>query len=426
MPAWALIAIFVLLLFLRVPVGVALGAAAVFVIWQGDLGVGIVSFNFQAGIANFPLLAIPFFVLAGAIMDRAGIARRIVHLAMAMFRQRRSGAAVTTIVVAMFWGAVSGSGPATVAALGPILIPMMTRQGYGRPFGGALVAAASEVSIIIPPSIAFIIYATIISGSVAEQFVAGIIPGMLTGLFLGAAAVLVVHLRGWGTPDDAQPQTSGWKLARDAFWGLMTPVIILGGIYGGLFTPTEAAAVGVFWALFVGVFIYRTLGWRDIQAVLVSSAVSSGVILLIVAWAGLFAWAANTTGLVDTLSSALLTLADNGAWFLLLLNLMWLVLGMMMDAISIYYLTLPILLPVMHQLGWDPVWFGVMMTLNLAIGQITPPVAVNLFVSARVSGEPIERIWVAIVPFLVASLLVLGLVTYVPWLSQVLPDLFYR
>jgi len=209
-------------------------------------------------------------------------------------------------------------------------------------------------------------------------------------------------------------------------WGLMTPVIILGGIYGGLFTPTEAAAVGVFWALFVGVFIYRTLGWRDIHAVLVSSAVSSGVILLIVAWAGLFAWAANTTGLVDTLSSALLTLADNGAWFLLLLNLMWLVLGMMMDAISIYYLTLPILLPVMHQLGWDPVWFGVMMTLNLAIGQITPPVAVNLFVSARVSGEPIERIWVAIVPFLVASLLVLGLVTYVPWLSQVLPDLFYR
>ena len=426
MPAWALIAIFVVLLFLRVPAGVALGAAAVFVIWQGDLGIGIVSFNFQAGISNFPLLAIPFFILAGAIMDRAGIARRIVHLAMAMFRQRRSGAAVTTIVVAMFWGAVSGSGPATVAALGPILIPMMTRQGYGRPFGGALVAAASEVSIIIPPSIAFIIYATIVSGSVAEQFVAGIIPGMLTGLFLGAAAVLVVHLRGWGTSDDAEAATSGWTLAREAFWGLMTPVIILGGIYGGLFTPTEAAAVGVFWALFVGVCIYRTLGWRDIHAVLVSSAVSSGVILLIVAWAGLFAWAANTTGLVDTLSNALLTIADNGAWFLLMLNLMWLVLGMMMDAISIYYLTLPILLPVMHQLGWDPVWFGVMMTLNLAIGQITPPVAVNLFVSARVSGEPIERIWIAIVPFLVASLLVLGLVTYMPWLSQVLPELFYR
>ncbi|GAB3679630.1 TRAP transporter large permease [Salinisphaera aquimarina] len=427
MPGWALIAVFVVLLFLRVPVGVALGAAAVFLIWQGDLGVGIVSFNFQAGISNFPLLAIPFFILAGAIMDRAGIARRIVRLAMTMFRRRRSGAAVTTIVVAMFWGAVSGSGPATVAALGPILIPMMTRQGYGRPFGGALVAAASEVSIIIPPSIAFIIYATIISGSVAEQFVAGILPGMLTGLFLGAAAVLVVHLRGWGAPEDTgDERQSTWQLARDAFWGLMTPVIILGGIYGGLFTPTEAAAVGVFWALFVGVAIYRTLGWRDIHAVLVTSAVSSGVILLIVAWAGLFAWAANTIGLVDTLSNALLTLADNGGWFLLLLNLMWLVLGMMMDAISIYYLTLPVLIPVMQHLGWDPVWFGVMMTLNLAIGQITPPVAVNLFVSARVSGEPIEKIWVAIVPFLIASILVLGLITYVPWISQVLPALFYH
>jgi len=160
--------------------------------------------------------------------------------------------------------------------------------------------------------------------------------------------------------------------------------------------------------------------------VLVTSAVSSGVILLIVAWAGLFAWAANTIGLVDTLSNALLTLADNGGWFLLLLNLMWLVLGMMMDAISIYYLTLPVLIPVMQHLGWDPVWFGVMMTLNLAIGQITPPVAVNLFVSARVSGEPIEKIWVAIVPFLIASILVLGLITYVPWISQVLPALFYH
>lgn len=425
MPGWILIVVFLALLFLRVPVGVALGAAAVFVIWQAQLGLGIVSFNLQADIANFPLLAIPFFILAGAIMDRAGIAQRVVALALALFRRRRAGAAVTTLVVAMFWGAVSGSGPATVAALGPILIPMMTREGYGRPFGGALVAAASEVSIIIPPSIAFIVYATIISGSVAEQFMAGILPGMLTGLFIGGAAILTVRLRGWGTAD-TDTTADLWQLTREAFWGLMTPVIILGGIYGGLFTPTEAAAVGVFWALFVGTAIYRTLDWRAIRDVLVASAVSSSVILLIVAWAGLFAWAANSIGLVDTLSTALLGLADNSGWFLLLLNAMWLVLGTMMDAISIYYLTLPVLIPVMQQLGWDPVWFGVMMTLNLAIGQITPPVAVNLFVSARVSGEPIERIWAAIVPFLLASLAALALVTAMPWLSTALPAFFYR
>jgi len=421
---WELVLVFLALLVLRVPVGAALGAAAVLVIWQGQLGLNIVSFNFQAGIANFPLLAIPFFILAGAIMDRAGIASRIVRLALALFRRRRSGAAVTAIAVAMFWGAVSGSGPATVAALGPILIPMMARQGYRRPFAAALVAASSEVSIIIPPSIAFIIYATIVSGSVAEQFMAGILPGLLTGLFLGGAAVLTVHLRGWG--ETAQVEESIWQLARDAFWGVMTPVIILGGIYGGVFTPTEAAAVGVFWALFVGVFIYRTLNWRAIRDVLVDSAVSSGVILMIVAWAGLFAWAADTIGLVDTLSHGLLGMAGNHGAFLLLLNALWLVLGTMMDAISIYYLTLPVLIPVMQHLHWDPVWFGVMMTLNLAIGQITPPVAVNLFVSARVSREPIERIWVAVLPFVAASVLVLALVTYVPWISQVLPRLVYH
>lgn len=420
-----LIAVFLILLLLRVPVGVALGAAAVLVIWQGELGIGVVSYNFQASIANFPLLAIPFFILAGAIMDRAGIAQRLVRLALRLFQRRRSGAAVTTIAVAMFWGAVSGSGPATVAALGPILIPMMVRQGYGRPFAAALVATSAEVSIIIPPSIAFIIYATIVSGSVAEQFIAGVLPGLLTGLLLGVAAVLVVKARGWAEVAEEEPLPLG-RLAREAFWGVMTPVIILGGIYGGVFTPTEAAAVGVFWGLFVGVAIYRSLDLGGIWAVLVDSAVSSGVILLIVAWAGLFAWAADTIGLVDFFSHRLVALGTHPAWLLGLLNALWLVLGMMMDAVSIYFLTLPVLIPVMQHLHWDPVWFGVMMTLNLAIGQITPPVAVNLFVSARVSRQPIERIWIAVLPFVAASLLALAVVTYVPWLSQALPRLFYR
>lgn len=413
-----LLILFFGLLLLRVPIGVALGLAAVLIIYLGQLGLQVVSFNFQAGIAKFPLLAIPFFILAGVVMDKAGIAERIVRLVLALVGRYRAGAALAAVLVGMFWGAVSGSGPATVAALGPILYPLMRRQGYSLGFAAALVAAAAELSIIIPPSIAFIVYATIAGTSVAQQFMAGILPGLLLGLLLMGGAYLVVRARGWGRPEVVERPL--WVLFREASWGLLTPVIILGGIYGGVFTPTEAAAVGVFWGLFVGLFVYRTLSLRILFRLLVEAGVSSAVVMLIVAWAGLFAWAADATGLVDTMRKALLSLAANPWQLLLLLNLLWLILGALMDAVSIYYLTLPALIPVMAQLGWDPVWMGVVMTVNMAIGQITPPVAVNLFVSARVSGLRIERIWREVWPFVLASLLGLFLLSYWPLIRQTL------
>lgn len=413
-----LVLLFLGFLLFRVPVAAALGAPAVLVIAFQGLGLQVVSYNFQAGIAKFPLLAIPFFILAGAVMDRAGIAERIVRLLLALFGRWRFGGALVAVLAGMFWGAVSGSGPATVAALGGILIPMMVRQGYAPGFAAGLVAASAELSIVIPPSIALIVYATLASTSVAQQFWAGILPGILLGGLLGLAAVWVVRARGWGLEEEVR--TSRWSLFWEAFPGLLTPLVILGGIYGGVFTPTEAAAVGVFWGLFVGFFVYRTLRLRDLGSLLVEAGVSSAVVMAIVAWAGIFAWTADTLGLVGTLSRTLLGWAGNPLLLLGLLNVFWLILGMLLDAVSIYYLTLPILLPVMAHLGWDPVWMGIVMTVNMAIGQITPPVAVNLFVSARVSGLPIEKIWREIWPFVAASIVGLALLTYGPFLWRAL------
>ncbi|GAB5602371.1 TRAP transporter large permease [Thermus sp. FJN-A] len=410
-----LLGLFLALLLLRVPVAAALGAAAVAVIALGGLGLQVVSFNFQAGIAKFPLLAIPFFILAGVVMDRAGIAERIVRLLLALVGGWRPGAALATVLAGMLWGAISGSGPATVAALGGILIPMMIRQGYAPGFAAGLMAASAELSIIIPPSIALIVYATLASTSVAQQFWAGILPGVLVGGLLALAAVLVVRARGWGR-GEAVPG-SRWRLLAEAFPGLLTPVIILGGIYGGVFTPTEAAAVGVFWGLLVGMLFYRSLRLVELRGLLVEAGVSSAVVMAIVAWAGLFAWAADTVGLVGRATEHLLGLGSNPLILMGLLNLLWLVMGMLLDAVSIYYLTLPVLLPVMAHMGWDPVWMGIVMTVNMAIGQITPPVAVNLFVSARVSGLPIEQIWREIWPFVLASVLGLGLLAYWPYLT---------
>ncbi len=416
------------LLVLRVPVAVALGTSAVLVIYLGQLGVGVISYNFQAAIAKFPLLAIPFFILAGVVMDRAGIAERIVGFALASVGRLPAGAAVASVAVAMFWGAVSGSGPATVAALAPILVPMMVRRGYGKPFAAALISASAELSIIIPPSIAFILYATIVSGSVAEQFLAGVLPGFLMGLLLMAAALWIVRRRGWDREpsDDGDAGTSNlWRRLREASWGLLTPVLILGGVYGGIFTPTEAAVVAVAWGLFVGFFVYRTLRLSDLAPMFHEAAVSSAVVMGIVAWAGLFAWAADTIGLVGRISQAALAAAGRPHLFLLLLNVAFLFLGTLMDAVSIYYVTLPVLIPVIAHLGWDPVWFGVMMTVNLAIGQVTPPVAVNLFVASRVNRISIEALWAEAWRLVVASIIGLILVTYLPGLSLSLPRLLY-
>ncbi|MBR3880678.1 MAG: TRAP transporter large permease, partial [Mailhella sp.] len=374
---------------------------------------------FFAGVAKVPLLAIPFFILAGFIMERAGIASRIVLLVETLVGDMTGGLAIATVGVATFWGAVSGSGPATVAALGLILIPAMVKSGYDKPFAAATVSVTSGLAIVIPPSIAFIVYGGIADVSVPALFAAGFVPGVIVAGFLAISVFLTSHKKGYRGKPRTMPVR---KALREAFWGVMTPVVILGGIYGGVFTPTEAAAVAIFYGLFVGVFIYRTINSFSILVeVLVESVKATAVIMFVVTCAGLYAWVASTVGLVERGAAVLLSLSDNPWVLLLLINVILFIAGMLLDAISIYYVLLPFLLPIMAHFGWDPVWFGVMMTINLALGQVTPPVAVNLYVGAKISGLTMEQITPPVLPMLLAATLALVVIIFFPDLTLFLP-----
>ena len=421
-PGLVLLILFIFMLVCRVPIAISLGLSAAIVSWLFDMGIDMLPYNYFAGIAKVPLLAIPFFILSGFIMERSGIAARIVRLVETLAGNMTGGLGIAAVGVATFWGAVSGSGPATVAALGLILIPAMVKNGYDKPFAAATVSVSSGLAIVIPPSIAFIVYGGIANVSVPALFAAGIVPGMLVAAFLMATVYLISKKKGYrGMPRE---MTIG-QAFKDAFWGVMSPVVILGGIYGGVFTPTEAAAVSVFYGLFVGIFIYRTINKFSILVdVFVESVKATAVIMLVVTCAGLFAWVASTVGLVEKGAQVLLALSDNPWVLLLLINVILLLAGMLLDAISIYYVLLPFLLPIVAHFGWDPVWFGVMMTVNLAVGQITPPVAVNLYVGARISDLSMEQITPPVMPLLFATVLALTVIVLFPSMTMFLPNLW--
>ncbi|MDI9370938.1 MAG: TRAP transporter large permease [Synergistaceae bacterium] len=419
-PAFWTIALFILPLLIKVPIAVALGSAAIFVVWNWDLGYQMLSYSFYSGIAKFPLLAIPFFILAGVIMEKVGIAERIIALIKQLVGDMTGGLAVATVIVAAFWGAVSGSGPATVAALGLILIPGMAEAGYDKAFAAATVSVSAGLAIIIPPSISFIVYGDIMQQSVGTLFAAGVLPGIVVAAFLCISVWLVSRIHGYrGAPRGSASEVL--RAFRDAFWGLFTPVIILGGIYGGVFTPTEAAAVAVFYGLFVGVFIYRTLTIRVLYDILRETVAATSVVMIVVTCAGLYSWLGATVGLIDKIAVLLLGISENPVVILLMINIILLFAGMLLDAISIAYVFLPILAPVIMAFGWDPIWFGVMMTVNMAIGQVTPPVAVNLYVGARISGLTMEQICRPIGPLLVAALAAMIVITAFPEISLFLP-----
>lgn len=418
-PAIWLLALFLVPLLLRVPIAIALGIAAILVIWKWDKGLAMISYNFFAGIAKPPLLAIPFFILAGYIMERAGIARSIINFVQALTGTIQGGLAVVAVAVATFWGAVSGSGPATVAALGLILIPGMAQAGYAKNFAAATVSVASGLAIVIPPSIAFIVYGGIANVSVPALFAAGVIPGLIVASFIMVAVFLISRQKGYY---GKASHISFFRAFREAFWGLLTPVVILGGIYGGIFTPTEAAAVAVFYGLFVGVFINREIvSLKDFFDILAASVRSSAVVMIVVTCAGLFSWVATDIGLVERSSAFLLSLTDNQWLLLFMINILLLLAGMLLDAISIYYVFLPFMLPIMAHFHWDPIWFGVMMTVNLAVGQVTPPVAVNLYVGANISGLSMEEISKPALPLIFAALCALVVIIFFPTLSTFLP-----
>ena len=412
---------FLVLMAVGVPIGTSLGIAAVATIYFFDLGIAMVGINFSTGIASFPLLAIPFFVLAGVILERAKLAATIAEFFELLVGKSVGGLAMVAVLTCMFWGALSGSGPATTAAVGLILLAPMVKHGYDKSFAGATIANASDLSIIIPPSIAFIIYGNITGVSVSALFVAGVVPGLLTGAGTLLVAYLISRKRGYKGLEKRGSFKEILIALKKSIWAILTPVIILGGIYAGIFTPTEAAVVAVFYSLFVAVFIYRSISWRDLVEILVDASVTSSVIMFIVVFAGMFSWAASVIDVIDKTANAIIQISPNAVVMIILVNLLLLGLGMILDAISISYLIMPILIPVLIAFHIDPLWYGVIFISAMAIGQATPPVGVNLFTAANLIKGDIDSVAKEAIPYVIMDIIILIILSLLPILSLYLP-----
>lgn len=469
---------FFVLLFLSVPVAFALGLASIAtLIAAGGIGkLAVMPSVFYASLSSETLLAIPFFVLAGVIMEYAGISKRLIDFADSCVGHRKHGLALVVIIAAFFFSAISGSGPATVAAIGAILVPALVKNGYLKQQAAAMVASAGSMGIIVPPSITLIIFGVVASEyqrvSIARLFMAGVVPGILMAVALYIAARTVKRaapaaLRGPVMANAARtgqatgstgsaPAATGVtdvgallpgeeaeiaKLALhsagatraplseigkgfvSAIPGLLVPVIILGGIYGGVFTPTESAVVAAAYALVVGVVFYREIKVGHFAKIFTAAAVQSSVVMIIVGCASVFAYVITSQRIAKRMSDFILGITENPIMIMLLVVLLLLVVGAFIDAISALYLFVPILVPVLLEVGFDITTIGIMMTVNLAIGLVTPPVGVNLFVAAGIAKAPLTQVSRSVVPYISASVVVLLLTAFIPGLSNWLPDL---
>ena len=422
---------FFILLLLNAPIAVSLGLSSVFAMLFGHDKLSVIPTNVYNGMAKFLLLAIPFFVISGNVMAEAGISKRLVGFIDDCVGHQKGGIAIVCVIVAMFFGAISGSGPATVAALGIILIPAMVNSGgFSAPFSSALMAAASSIAIVIPPSIAFVVYASITGVGVGDMFMAGIIPGIMMGLALIVIVLIEVRKKGIQASRERSTWRHRGKTFLSALWGFLVPVIILGGIYGGIFTPTEAAAVSVVYALIVGVFIYREIKLKNFVKIMVDSGKTTGSIMLIIGTAAVFSYVCTVHGISTAAQALLLNVSGNKYVFLIIVNIIFLIAGCFVDANSAMYIFIPIMAPVAQKLGIDLVHFGIIATVNLAIGQVTPPVGVNLFVSIGLAEKmkdlrdkthvTIATISTAVWPMILSCVVALLLITYVPFFSMVL------
>ncbi len=409
---------------LTISVAVSIGLAAILGIQVANAHMLISVKEMFNAINKFPLAAIPFFILAGSIMERGGISRRLVEFAKSVVGGVQGGLPMTCVLTCMIFAAVSGSSVATTFAVGAILIPALVKHGYPTTYAAALQATSAELGVVIPPSIPMILYGVSAEVSIGELFIGGFGPGLLIGGALMLFVYLYCKFRGWGK-SDGDDRLGILKATWQAGWALMMPVIILGGIYGGVFTPTEAAAVAVFYALLVGVVIYREIGFRDIAHILRRSVLSSAVIMFIIANAGLFAFLITRAGVPDAIGHWLEQVLKSPAYFLLGVNLALFLIGMFIETSAAIIVLAPILAPVAQHFGVDPVHFGLIMVVNLALGMITPPFGVNLFAACTVARISLDRMVRDLVPFVLVILACLMIITYVPSLSLALRDLVY-
>lgn len=417
--------LFLIFLMLGLPVVFGLLAAPAILLWLNgqERDITLLYRNVYEGMNSFPLMAIPFFMLAGELMNRGGISARIVGFAQAMVGHFRGGLAQVNVVDSMLFAGISGSAVADVSALGSIIIPQMEKKGYPKPFAAAITAASAIIGPIIPPSGIMIIYAYVMGESVAALFLAGIVPGILIGIALMITIKLMANR--YKLPD-ALPRAS-WgdagKAAGAAFWPLMTPVLLMGGILSGVFTPTEAAAVAVGYSFIISIFILKTLTWRDIPGVLTRAGITSSVVMLLVGAAMAFKTVAALAHTPELLASTLLSITENPLLLLLLVNLLLFIVGMFLDAGPAIIILGPILGPIFVSLGVDPVHFAIVMAVNLTVGLLTPPMGLVLFATSAVSGLRVETIARAVMPFLLVEFLVILLITYIPAISLTLPRL---
>lgn len=409
---------FAVFLFLTVPIGIALGLAVLFtILYTGGMPIEFLMKELTNSVDSFPLLAVPYFIIAGEIMGKGGISKRLFNVADSMVGNKTGGIAMATVITCMFFAAISGSGPATVAAIGGIMIPAMVQKGYDKRFATAVVASAGSIGVIIPPSIPMVIYGVSGSVSIGDMFIAGIIPGIMIGI--GLMIYSYIHSKKMGYTGSDQPTTIQGVLTAiwEAKWALLIPVVILGGIYGGIFTPTEAAVVAVVFGLIVSVFVYKELKFKDLPQIFVDSALTTASVLVIVGAATAFGRLLTIEQIPNQIAQAMLSISSEPLIVMLLITLLLLIVGCFMDTIAAIIILTPILLPVAIQIGYDPIHFGIIMIVNLSIGFITPPLGVNLFVGAGISGLSLEQLSKAIVPFFFAMLVTLLIIIVVPQLS---------
>ncbi|MGJ7457674.1 TRAP transporter large permease [Halomonas sp. RA08-2] len=422
---WMLLA-FAGLLIAGVPVAFSLGLAGAVGILAGlpPAMLATLGTNTYNSIAKYPLIAIPLFILTGLIFERSGVALRLVRFAQALIGPRHGGLALVAVLVCMIMGGMSGSGPADAAAVAMVMLPSMTRAGYPKPFSATLIAASASTAILIPPSVALILYSIVVPGvDLRALFAAGLFPGILAGLALLVPALLVSKRYSWegGTPVAGAERLRVGETFKQALPALFAPMLILGGLRSGLFTPTEAAVVAVAYGVVIGLCVTREIGLKDLWGLLGEAAVISGVVMLIIALAGIFAWAGTMLGTFRDLAEWIIALTDNGVVLLILIMLAVLAAGMLLDAISIYLILMPILIPVMQHFEWNPVWFGILLAMNIAIGQFTPPVAVNLMVTTEVAKIRLEQTLGWALLFVVAMAGALALVAVFPEIALWLP-----
>ncbi|WP_312226332.1 TRAP transporter large permease [Stutzerimonas nitrititolerans] len=424
MDALILVGSFIVLIFLRVPVAYSLGLAALAGAWWIDIPFHAVMIQIAGAISKFSLLAIPFFVLAGAIMAEGGMSRRLVAFAGVLVGFVRGGLSLVNIMASTFFGAISGSSLADTASVGSVLIPEMERKGYPREFSTAVTVSGSVQALLTPPSHNSVLYSLAAGGtvSIASLFIAGIGPGLLLSAVMMSLCLLFAKKRNY-PKGETIPLRQALKICVEALWGLFTMVIILGGILSGIFTATESAAIAVVWAFFVTMFIYRDYRWRDLPKLLHRTVRTLSIVMILIAFAGAFGYIMTLMQIPSKITSMFLTLSDNRYVILMCINFMLLALGTLMDMAPLILILTPILMPVITGIGVDPVHFGMIMLVNLGIGLITPPVGAVLFVGAAIGKVTIENTVKALLPFYAALFMVLMAVTYIPAISLWLPSI---